>query len=168
MRSLSFRLFRHEDLPLYLEWVNQREIWEVDSSEPFTMKTTEAFQQQGSKIVDWARSWLIFVDGRPIGYVGFVSDEHDQLTDEFFIVIGDTTQWGKGYGRQAMQWLVDKAAELGLTRLRGQVLGNNARALAFYEALGFRKVGEGEPRFERNGAIYNTVVVARPLRGNAI
>jgi len=158
---MNFRLFEQDDLDLYLRWVNQKEIWEVDNSEPFEVRTPESFADQWKKIVGWQRSWLINVDGRDIGYIGFISNEDDELTNEFFIVIGEMSEWRKGRGKSAMEWLFKKASELGLTAVTGQVLGNNVRALAFYERLGFRVVAEQDPRFERNGKPYSTLLIEK-------
>ena len=160
---MQFRLFEENDLDLYLRWVNQKEIWEVDNSGPYEVKTATSFREQWRKIVDWQRSWIIAVDGRSIGYVGFVSDEDDQLTNEFFIVIGEVSEWRKGHGGSAMAWLFTKAKELGLTQVRGQVLGNNERALAFYQRLGFQVLAEREPYFERNGRTYPTFLIEKSL-----
>ncbi len=160
---MNFRLFKLDDLSLYLRWVNQKEIWEVDNSGPFEVRTPESFFDQWQKIVSWQRSWIINVDGGDIGYIGFISDAEDQLTNEFFIVIGETSVWGKGHGRTAMAWLFEKAKDLGLDALTGQVLGNNERALAFYKRMGFRVIAEQEPRFERNGTTYATLLIEKKL-----
>ena len=161
---MKFRLFEQSDLTLYLQWVNQKEIWEVDNSGPFEIRTPESFSDQWRKIVGWNRSWMINVDGRDIGYIGFISDERDQLTDEFFIVIGETSEWRNGHGKSAMEWLFVKAKELGLTRVTGQVLGNNQAALAFYRRLGFRVIAEQEPYFERNGRTYPTLLIEKKFQ----
>ena len=161
---MKFRLFEQNDLHLYLAWVNQKEIWEVDNSGPFEIRTPASFSDQWKKNVAWQRSWMINVDGRDIGYVGFVSDEQDQLTHEFFIVIGETGEWRKGRGRLAMEWLFEKAQDLGLTQVTGQVLGNNERALAFYQGLGFRVIAEQQPYFERNGKTYPTLLIEKQFK----
>lgn len=160
---MRFRLFEHSDLDLYLKWINQKEIWEIDNPGPFEPRTRESFSAQWKKIVDWQRSWMINAGGRDIGYIGFVSDEQDQLTNEFFIVIGETSEWRKGHGRFAMEWLFQQAKNLGLTKLTGRVLSNNERALAFYERVGFEVIAEQGPRFERNGKAYSTILIEKHL-----
>ena len=160
---MKFRLFENDDLERYLSWVNQPAIWEVDNSGPFEIRTVASFSDQWRRIVGWQRSWMIEVDGQEIGYIGFIWDQDDALTDEFFIVIGETGEWGKGHGAKAMAWLFERAKALGLSQITGQVLGNNQRALAFYERLGFRVVAEGEPIFERNGATYATLQIEKAL-----
>ncbi len=162
---MQFRLFEQEDLERYLGWVNQEAIWRVDNPGPYIVRTPATFAPQWQKIVGWQRSWMMIVDGREIGYIGFISDEDDELTNEFFIVIGDVSEWGKGHGRTAMQWLFEEARRLRLDSLTGQVLGNNRRALAFYEQLGFVVTGEHEPRFERDGETYMTIRIEIDLSG---
>ena len=160
---MNFRLFEHSDLDLYLRWVNQKEIWEVDNPGPFEVRTPTSFADQWRKIVGWQRSWMIQSGGRDIGYIGFISDEHNALTNEFFIVIGETIEWRKGHGRVAMNWLFSKAKALGLTKITGQVLGNNLRGLAFYQKLGFSVIAEQEPFFERDGKTYSTLLIEKSI-----
>lgn len=160
---MNFRLFEETDIDLYLDWVNQKAIWEVDNSGPFEVRTAESFAAQWRKIVAWKRSWFIMVDNREIGYIGFVSDGEDNLTEEFFIVIGEITEWGRGHGKNAMARLFEKAREAGLSRVTGQVLGNNRRALAFYKSLGFSVLAEQDPTFERNGATFRTLLIEKIL-----
>ena len=160
---MNFRLFETDDLDLYLRWVNQEAIWEVDNPAPFEVRTRESFDTQWQKIVAWQRSWMIIVDEVEIGYIGFISNENDQLTNEFFIVIGETSYWRQGHGHDAMRWLFRKAQELGLDALTGQVLGNNKRGLALYERLGFRILAEQEPRFVRNGETWPTLLIEKKL-----
>lgn len=160
---MEFRLFEESDLKQYLAWVNQKEIWQVDNSGPYEFRTEESFRDQWNKIVGWNRSWMMTINGREIGYIGFVSDEDDELTDEFFIVIGEISEWGKGHGKKAMHWLFDTALEKGLTRLTGQVLGNNENALRFYDSLGFTVVSKGLPTFERDGQKFHTLVIEKRL-----
>lgn len=158
---LKFRLFELADLDLYLSWVNQEAIWEVDNSGPYEIRTRDTFGTQWQKIVAWGRSWFIEVDGSAIGYIGLISDAEDAVTHEFFIVIGDTREWGKGYGKSAMAWLSQEARRQGLDRLTGQVLGNNRRALRFYEALGFVVVDRCGPTFDRNGEVHQMLLIEK-------
>lgn len=160
---MNFRLFEEADIDLYLNWVNQKAIWEVDNAGPFEVRIAESFAAQWKKVVAWKRSWFIMVDDREIGYIGFVSDVGDNLTEEFFIVIGETTEWGKGHGKKAMAWIFGQAKDQGLLRVTGQVLGNNERALRFYKSLGFVVSGEQDPTFQRNGEWFKTITIERVL-----
>jgi len=50
----------------------------------------------------------------------------------------DENQRGKGYGKQAMLALEDKARELGLKALGLHVFAHNATAIGLYEKAGYR------------------------------
>lgn len=51
---------------------------------------------------------------------------------------------GRGYGRRALTLLIEHARQLGLSRLRCEVLAGNAAAEAIYGELGFRETGREE------------------------
>lgn len=148
---MEYRLFKPSDLQLYLHWVNQREIWEVDNSGPYLPKTVENFKDHFGHIVSLNQSYMILLDGKEIGYVGLIEDSEQGLTPEFFIVIGDLSQQNQGHGKAIMGWLENHARSNGLTTLLATVLGNNERAMRFYKKLGFTYIGEFGERYERNG-----------------
>ena len=49
---------------------------------------------------------------------------------------------GRGYGKQLLQYVRDEVAQRGEPLLRLNVLKTNANAQGFYEAFGFRRMGE--------------------------
>lgn len=49
---------------------------------------------------------------------------------------------GLGYGRQLLRFICEQAAQRGEQRVWLDVLKNNAKAQAFYEGFGFRRIGE--------------------------
>jgi hypothetical protein len=55
-----------------------------------------------------------------------------------------------------MNWLFDKTFnELKLSKLFGYALGNNTKALKFYERIGFEIVGDSEPKYIKNDKEYS-------------
>lgn len=61
---------------------------------------------------------------------------------ELSILLGETEQWGKGYGREAMRLLLDHAfRDLRLHAVWLVVREDNLRAVRLYESLGFRHGG---------------------------
>jgi RimJ/RimL family protein N-acetyltransferase len=68
------------------------------------------------------------------------------------VAIGDPSHWGQGYGTEAMQLLLAFAfEELNLHRVQLTVFGYNARAIALYEKLGFRREGTFREFMQRDG-----------------
>jgi RimJ/RimL family protein N-acetyltransferase len=63
-------------------------------------------------------------------------------TTDMSIILGDPTAWGKGYGREVMELMLDYAfGSLNFHRVAIGVVGTNTRALKFYEGVGFKQEG---------------------------
>lgn len=72
------------------------------------------------------------------------------------IGIGDREQWGKGYGREAMQLVLRYGFnELNLHRIQLTVFEYNERAIALYEKLGFQREGVYREFMQRDGKRYD-------------
>lgn len=71
------------------------------------------------------------------------------------IYIADTTNRGKGYGRQAIEWVLDYAFnKLGMKRIYlDYYTGNPAQYL--YESLGFKHEGCLRDNCRKNGKLYD-------------
>ncbi|TGY90509.1 GNAT family N-acetyltransferase [Marinicauda algicola] len=66
---------------------------------------------------------------------------------------------GSGAGRALFEAALEEARARGKTRLLLGVYKQNAKALGFYERMGFTRVGERE--FDVGGAVYEDWVLAR-------
>lgn len=61
----------------------------------------------------------------------------------FRIVIGEKDLWGRGYGTEATRLVMEEGFDaLGLSEVRLEVFGYNARAIAAYTRVGFVVTGE--------------------------
>jgi RimJ/RimL family protein N-acetyltransferase len=77
-------------------------------------------------------------DGVPVGMVCLYGFDHERLEAELGrMLLGDERFTGRGVATEACRLLLEHARELGLRRLRLQVLDGNARAVALYERVGF-------------------------------
>jgi RimJ/RimL family protein N-acetyltransferase len=75
----------------------------------------------------------------------------DWRTTDLSIILGEPDSWGRGYGTEAITLLMDYAfGALNAHRIAIGVVGFNARALRFYEKVGFRREG-----IQRDGYYYN-------------
>ena len=63
----------------------------------------------------------------------------DESSGWLGIVIGDKDHRGKGAGRATMEFLENRARELGATRMELGVFAFNENAIRFYEKLGYRR-----------------------------
>jgi RimJ/RimL family protein N-acetyltransferase len=96
-----------------------------------------------------------------IGSCSFVDIDWRSRAGECGIVIGDKTQWGKGYGTDAMRTLVGVGFHtLNLHRIWLQVFDDNARAIRSYEKIGFRNEGRLRESDFYQGRYRDTLIMA--------
>ena len=78
-----------------------------------------------------------------IGNVGFVAINNMHRKAEIGIFIGNKEYWSKGYGYEALFLLIDYGYRvLNLNNIMLRVYSYNKRAIACYEKVGFKKIGE--------------------------
>lgn len=81
-------------------------------------------------------------DGRHVGNIGLHHIDTKHRGAELGIMIGETAEWGRGYGRESMIALLGYAfGELGLHRVVLRCHPGNDRGVAAYRAVGFTEVG---------------------------
>lgn len=92
--------------------------------------------------------WVIDLDGRCIGTARLHSLNERDRRARYAIGIFDPSAWGRGYGTEATNLVLQYAFEtLKLHRVDLRVLAYNHRAIRCYEKCGFEKEG-----VEREGA----------------
>ena len=97
---------------------------------------------------------------RLIGNTGLFAVNHLHRTAEVGIFIGDTDYWNKGYGHEALSLLLDYSFKiLNLHSILLRVYAFNQRAVACYEKVGFKKIGEIRDGLIRNMTYHNIVLM---------
>ena len=81
------------------------------------------------------RYWLVFEDGRPCGYCGFVREEERLFLSKLYL---RRAVRGRGIARLALEKL--KAEAAGLRSIYLTVNKENSGSIAVYKALGFREI----------------------------
>lgn len=81
------------------------------------------------------RYWLVFEDGRPCGYCGFVREEDRLFLSKLYL---RRAVRGRGIARLALEKL--KAEAAGLRSIYLTVNKENSGSIAVYKALGFREI----------------------------
>jgi RimJ/RimL family protein N-acetyltransferase len=95
-----------------------------------------------------------------IGNVGLIGISNLHRTAEVGIFIGDKSCWGKGYGTEALRLLIDYAFKvLNLNSIMLRVYSYNTRAIASYEKVGFKRVGEIREAHYFNMKYHNLVLM---------
>ena len=97
---------------------------------------------------------------RLIGNTGLIAVNHLHRSAEVGIFIGDTDYWNKGYGQEALSLLLDYSfKKLNLHNILLRAYSFNQRAVACYEKVGFKKIGEIRDALIRNMTYHNILLM---------
>jgi RimJ/RimL family protein N-acetyltransferase len=100
-------------------------------------------------------------DDQLVGITGLHAIDWQSRHASFGILIGETAHWGRGYGRQATQLLVDHAfLTLNLNRVALQVLAHHERGRQLYHRVGFVEEGVLRQQLFREGQYHDLVAMA--------
>jgi len=113
------------------------------STEPVSLEVHASLLSRYFSPDNGDRWFVIEARGTPVGAIML----HEPLA-------GGEAEWGRlvvspeargcGYGKRALTLLIEHARQLGLSRLRCEVLAGNSAAEAVYQGLGFRETGHDE------------------------
>lgn len=135
-----------DDLDLLRRWDEQPHVIESDPNDDWHWEVELA------RSPDWREQLIAEVGGRPIGFVQIIDpaceeshywgDCEDNLR-AIDIWIGEEHDLGRGHGSRMMQLAIERCfAGPSVTAIVIDPLVSNARAIRFYERLGFRFVEE--------------------------
>ena len=129
----TYRRWRADDEPMALAGWHERAPLSLTQVEH---RIAGLAEEQGKD----AYSFVICLaeDERPIGEVMLADLDRVNGSAQVGIFIGEPSEWGKGYGTDAVRALVDFGfAELRLERIWLEVAAENPRAQRSYEKAGF-------------------------------
>jgi RimJ/RimL family protein N-acetyltransferase len=96
-----------------------------------------------------------------IGYAGICNISNTNQCGEYFIFIGDKTQWGKGIGTiVTKQILAYGFQELNLNRIMLTASAPNIGGIRAYEKAGFKKEGIMRNACFRDGQFHDKIVMS--------
>ena len=101
-------------------------------------------------------------NGSPVGriYLSAISRKLDSL-EVYRIYIGDPSQRNKGFGRQALKWILDRAfVEDTFHRVYLDYYTGNDPACHLYESMGFRHEGCARGACKKMGEYHDVNVMA--------
>ena len=149
-KRVRLRGIEREDLPRYVEWLNDPEVLHgLMLASPLSMAQEQGwFDNMLSRPVEEHPLGIeVFTPGGwiLIGNLSLMNIDWKSRHAEVGIFIGDKRYWNQGYGRDAMVLMLRHAfRNLGLHRVYLRVYETNPRAVHSYEKAGF--VHEGRQR----------------------
>jgi len=164
---VRLRANEREDLEKFYAWVNDPEVTQgLALNMPMSMAEEEKwlnaqrdpYEKPLSIEVRRGKGWKL------IGNCGVFGFEVANRTAELGIMIGDKSEWNKGYGAEVMDLLLRHCfGTLNLNRAFLRVYAANVRAVRSYEKAGFILEGRLREAVYKNGK-YDDVLIMSVLR----
>jgi RimJ/RimL family protein N-acetyltransferase len=142
--GVILRELAREDLPRIRAWRASRELyqWLAGDYRPSSAADEEAWfaRYQANRGSERRYAICMASSGEHIGNLYLLGIDPSARSAEFHIFIAEPAYRDMGYGGAALHEALQIAfRELGLDRVRLQVLADNARAIALYEKTGFKR-----------------------------
>lgn len=176
---IRFRAVEREDLPTFLEWVNDPDVRDGlsiylplsmdDEQEWFDGVRKRQPDERNLVIEVWSPAPVgglpAFQGGKPawkmIGGIGFFKLDYKNRSAEFGIMIGDKSCWNQGYGTEAVRLLLKLGFNtLNLNRIHLRVLETNPRAIRAYQKAGFTHEGRQRQAEYKDGKYLDLLVMS--------
>jgi len=164
MEKIILRALTESDIQTTLVWNNQQDIKELYAGHPFPVNI-EMERDWFERIIKSNLPTTVFgielkVGKKLIGLTFLKNINLIHRKAEFAIYIGDETERGKGYSKEATLKTINFAFnQLGLNRTYLFVQSNNDAAIKLYEKTGFKIEGELRKSVFKNGKFMNEILM---------
>ena len=154
---VRLRRLERTDLPTFHRWANDRDVVAWARFSPDHMTSLAALEKSFEKELageETDRTTYIIEErtsGRAVGWCVVRTWDRKHVNADLGIALGEKDLWGKGYGTEAMELLLQIVFDhQGWHRAELGTLAENGRAIRSFEKCGFRKVG-----IEREAVFFN-------------
>ena len=136
--EVTFREATATDVPDLLRMMKRLALQEP--ALPFDERVVTQTWRQFFSSAEFGRAWLISADGELVGYViltlgySFEYRGREAFVDELYV---EEKFRGKGLGRRAMEFVEERARELGVNAIHLEVDRGNDAALVLYGRTGY-------------------------------
>ncbi len=161
--KIYLRPLEREDAPLFVTWLNDYDVTRtLKVKGPINRQTEEAFFDNLYKSErEFVLGIVIRANDTLIGSTGLREIDFRNRHACFGILIGEKSEWGKGYGTEVTQLITQHAfMTLNLNRVWLHVHADNERGIRAYERAGFKREGILRQEQFREGRYLNTVTMA--------
>ena len=144
---INIRPHTRDDVKLRVKWLNNinATLFAVDKPED---KTTLELESQWFDRYEADVNKKFFTlesDGVPIGFMGLSGINKVKGVATLFILIGEDEFRGKGFGKLALDWLINYSwHELCLYKISLEVKLANLSAIKLYKKLGFKIIAKND------------------------
>jgi ribosomal-protein-alanine N-acetyltransferase len=159
---LYFRPLEREDAPRLAAFVNHPDVRRnLLVHRPMNTAQEVAFVDTLTASQRDVMFAIVLRDGdRMIGTSGLHDMDFRSRRATFGMLIGEPSEWHKGYGSEATRMVLDYGfGTLNLNRVQLEVLENNVAGIRAYEKAGFRREGVLRQHHYVDGAYVDTLVM---------
>jgi diamine N-acetyltransferase len=133
-----------DDSGLFVKWYSNPDVrFSFFIGFPTNAKRQREFFENAYK----DKEFIFFIimsheNNKPVGFTGFYRIDWIGRSATYGIIIGDSEEWGKGYGSEVTQLMVKYGFQtLGFNRIQLHVWKGNSRGLKAYQRAGYQKEG---------------------------
>ena len=163
---ISLRPLQLKDWEKTLHWRNDPDIKAMAMMHPYPITEfmekewyEDLLKNKSNKVVYFA---IADKNDTPVGYIFLNNINLLHRNCYLGIVIGDSTQRGKGIGSEAIKLLSEYAFNtLNLNKITVEVVNQNKYAIKVYEKLGFVNEGCMKQQFFSNGEYYDVIIMSK-------
>lgn len=152
---IRLRAIEPEDEDLLFKWENDQRIWQVSNTlTPFSRLVIHQYLAQVHLDIFQAKQLRLVIESietnKPVGLIDlFDFDPHHQRAG-IGILIGDSSEWGKGYAKESLKILLHYVfTVLLLNQVYCSIDESNVASLNLFKNSGFRITGIKE-KWNRN------------------
>ena len=160
-KRVRLRAVEPSDLPDYHRWLNDPEVTRyLKIYTPLSMLDEEAWYEE----MRADRSQMVFAietdSGQHIGNLALMDLNWKDRSAELGIVVGDKSQWGRGYAQDAIRTLLAFAfGEMNLHRVCLHVYADHEPAIHAYRKCGFVEEGRLRDDIYAEGRYHDMLVM---------
>ncbi|MBM3145470.1 MAG: GNAT family N-acetyltransferase [Chloroflexi bacterium] len=164
--GIRLRAIDKDDLPLFVEWLNDPEVRHgLMIYLPLSQTEEEQWFDAMLKRPQEEHPLVIEVNDQeqwiPVGDCGLFGINWRVRSAEVGIVIGDKSRWNQGYGVKAVRLLLQHGfGTLNLNRIFLRVYENNPRAVRSYEKAGFVQEGCMRQAHYQDGQYFDVILMS--------
>ncbi|MCH7811863.1 MAG: GNAT family N-acetyltransferase [Chloroflexi bacterium] len=146
---VALREKRLGDAPADFRWRVEAELARYDAARPLTLSYQEYMALYREEVLYpsvYRRSFAIEDEaGRHIGNIMYYNIDAVRQEAELGVTIGERDVWGRGYGAEAVQLLIELLlGRMGFRRIHLKTLAWNRRAQRCFAKAGFVECGQAE------------------------
>ena len=146
----------------YVDWLNDSEVYKfLDSGGDYTLEKLQEYIQ--AVIQKDIFFWGIHIrnTGQHIGNIKIDPINHRHGLGEYGIMMGEKSEWGKGYAKESSLKAIDFCfTELNIRKLTLGVVSDNTSAVHLYKKIGFIKEGIFKKHCLYQGEYYDIIKMA--------